>query len=257
MSLKHRRGFTLIELLLVVTIIIILVGLLLPSYLRLRDTVATGSCSSNLNHIMQATGAYAADNDRRCPPGRQGSGTPTDPVGWVQSPWNDINSVRTGSLYTYMGRNESAYLCPKFLEVYKKWNPGNAGTTAAFSYSLNEYMGKSWQGPPPGVSAPIVKTIDGDPYPATVTLYADENAWTVPSYSNHGLNNGALGVGALWNPGSVVDAIGSFHEAPGWNYNDGSGNCLFMDGHVALRHVSLSKLVCTPTRYRPPEFVGQ
>jgi len=240
MNNHRQRGFTLIEMLLVVSLIVLLISLLLPALNKGFDATKTSTCKSHLAAIYSATQTYALENRKRAPSGRQGS------WGWVQSPWYNIDSVRNGVLYDYMGQNEKAYLCPKFLDVYKKWNPSNNNLTAAFSYSLNEYMGNSWQG------RPGIKTINGATRPAELCMYTDENAWVVRTpveHSRHAINNGAMGVGWIHDPGSIVDGIGSFHDAPNGNLNDGSSNVLFVDGHVNLEHISRTKIVCTPHRY--------
>jgi len=235
---RHTPGFTLIEMLLVVAIISLLLSILLPT---LRLTVARKTqCEANLANIYTATFQYTLSNGGYIPPSRGEGSTP----GWVGGDWTNINSVRGGSLYSYMGKNEAAYVCPEFVEQKRNWNAGFANSKAAFTYSLNEYGGNSWGG------QNGVRTMRRAEQPDQLQLYSDENPWTVPGYSNYTINNGAMGVGTYGAAGSIVDCIGSYHEVPARDFLNGSSNVLFFDGHVALVHVSLTKEVVTPRRYK-------
>jgi prepilin-type N-terminal cleavage/methylation domain-containing protein len=56
---RKNKGFTLIELLVVVAIIAMLVGMLLPSLARARETVRKATCASNLRQVGAAMHQYA------------------------------------------------------------------------------------------------------------------------------------------------------------------------------------------------------
>ena len=71
-----------------------------------------------------------------------------------------------------------------------------------------------------------------------------------PNDAGDAINNGAMGVGSYGAAGSIVDSIGSYHQPPDGNIRNGSANVLFFDGHVDLVHVSLTKEVVTPRRYK-------
>ena len=62
-----RRGFTLIELLVVLAIIGVLVALLLPAVLRVREAAKCLWCRSNLHNVILAT-IHAHDTHDRLPP---------------------------------------------------------------------------------------------------------------------------------------------------------------------------------------------
>ncbi len=63
----RRRGFTLIELLVVVSIIAILIALMLPSLNKVRRSAKEAKCAAGLRSLVQATIAYATENQGYLP----------------------------------------------------------------------------------------------------------------------------------------------------------------------------------------------
>jgi type II secretion system protein G len=63
-NLRLQRGFTLIEMMIVVAIIAILVGILVPNFVRARAQAQTSACESNLKEIATAIELFQTDNDR-------------------------------------------------------------------------------------------------------------------------------------------------------------------------------------------------
>ncbi|MGQ9731855.1 MAG: prepilin-type N-terminal cleavage/methylation domain-containing protein [Candidatus Zipacnadales bacterium] len=65
--LRQRTGFTLLELLVVIAIIVLLAGILLPTFARAQAKARQSTCLSNLAQIGKAFLMYAADYDDGLP----------------------------------------------------------------------------------------------------------------------------------------------------------------------------------------------
>jgi type II secretion system protein G len=63
MSGSEERGFTLIEMMIVVAIISILVGILVPNFMRARAQAQTAACEANLKEIATALEEYQTDHE--------------------------------------------------------------------------------------------------------------------------------------------------------------------------------------------------
>src|SRR3954463_14569787 len=63
----HRFAFTLIELLVVIGIVAVLLGLLLPTLSRVRESANTVKCAAQLRQIGQAIIGYASGNGGMLP----------------------------------------------------------------------------------------------------------------------------------------------------------------------------------------------
>lgn len=61
---EGERGFTLIEMMIVVAIIAILVGILVPNFMRARAQAQTAACEANLKEIATALELYQTDHQQ-------------------------------------------------------------------------------------------------------------------------------------------------------------------------------------------------
>jgi prepilin-type processing-associated H-X9-DG protein len=116
---RRRVGFSLVELLIVVGIIVVLVGLLVPSVSRARGYANRARCANNLRQILMATQQYVLnDAENRLPIPNWGPGGTYDPgpaqPGWLYNyPHNGVteDDMQTGALWPYI-KNEPVYHCP-------------------------------------------------------------------------------------------------------------------------------------------------
>src|SRR5688572_27432006 len=72
----RRRAFTLVELLVVIGIIAILIGILIPTLSRARESANKTACLSNIRELGNAFRLYAAGNKDAMPIGCVGVVTP-------------------------------------------------------------------------------------------------------------------------------------------------------------------------------------
>jgi len=237
--MRRTKGFSLVELMVVVSVIVILISLILPSFNGVRESVHTVQCAVKLKQIHQAMVTWALDHGKKFPASRQGK-----PDSWVGWGWNDQSKgkVTNYALWDYMNNDFEAYLCPTFVGIYQEQYGGDM--EPAFTYSMNEYVGNGWLGKPP------LNYIETIPNPDTLHLVGDENFWKIPGLSNWIINNGAMGVGRYDDPNHHIDCLGAFHNPPAGDLNDGFSNVAFVDGHVALHHVSETKELVTPAHYK-------
>src|SRR5947207_2842129 len=79
MKRDTSRGFTLVELLVVIAIIAVLIGILLPTLSRARQSAISVQCMSNLKQVGMAALMYAGENQGWYPPSEAAAlSSPTD-----------------------------------------------------------------------------------------------------------------------------------------------------------------------------------
>lgn len=195
---------------------------------------------------------YLSDNDDTCPDPNEWLFTrksyrPDHPRGcrWhdqVFSPHGEI--MRTspeyqGKLWHYFG-DGTIYPCPIFRDLDRSKiceNPNHIRSIDVkpqYNYTMNGYLGTERHGGV--VKASQVRD------PATVFYFAEENSWSVrpnhPTFPARWLysplSTKALDDTALFiSPSSPArNCFATYHSPPSGDLNRGSGNVVFIDGHV-------------------------
>ncbi len=110
--MKRRDGFTLMELLLVIAILAVLIGLLIPAVMKVREAALRMESTNNLKQICLAAHHFASSNGDRLPSidGALGSPNPRHSVFAATLPY-----LEGGNLYNAFMANPSQYM---FVKTY-------------------------------------------------------------------------------------------------------------------------------------------
>jgi prepilin-type N-terminal cleavage/methylation domain-containing protein/prepilin-type processing-associated H-X9-DG protein len=234
-----KRGFTLIELLVVIAIIAILMAILMPGLMRVKEQARIVTCRSNLRQYAIAGKLYADDNDAEFPYS----------FGWlfakgrVSCDWHDRTKnldqhpELAGVLWPYL-RGQDIHLCPSFNVVARErgCQRCNGSSTAIamdpqFGYTMNSYLnGDAWESVPDQYKMKIteLKLETQVKEPANTFYFSEENSWAIPGLSGAGINDNNL----RSTPSCTTDCFGTFHRAPSRDLDRGYANASFVDCHV-------------------------
>ena len=216
---NRKKAFTLIELLVVIAIIAILAAILFPVFARARENARKSSCQSNLKQIGTAALMYAQDYDEKHVPTSVGYGTPVYRTWWGRplgiAPTFTGIDLNDGLLQPYL-KNAQINKCPSWETEDATEEGGRTGNS--FGYAFNSrYLFR-------GVSLSAINR------PAETVMMADAAK----------LNNST---GSMVNF-DVLDPINSLHYPHSRVHarHNGTGNVLFVDGHVkAMKVAPLSR----------------
>lgn len=253
MAKDTKRGFTIVELVCVLAIIALLLALLMPALNRTKDRSVRIICKSILRGYCIGGHQYLEDNGGFFPePGEwlytKESDSEAHPIGcrWhdrAMAPGGEIMSTHEkyrGKMWSYIYEEGYARICPTFRGFAKdrgcenpKHNP-DLDIEPQYSYTMNGYLGSTQNG---GVS-----TLTEARKPGKVFFFAEENSWSVrPDHPQFpaGWLSAPLSTKALDDTmllisptPEAIDCFGTYHDAPSKDLNRGSGNVVFIDGHV-------------------------
>jgi prepilin-type N-terminal cleavage/methylation domain-containing protein/prepilin-type processing-associated H-X9-DG protein len=245
--MSTRRGLTLVELLCVIGIILLLLALLMPSLSHSRVLSTRLICSSHLQAYGQLGRSYLEGNDNLFSDAKEwlyssASDTDAHPIGCR---WHDramsVGAEMLEKTPAYMGKM-LAYLgdmpvspCPTFRDLAKKMSCENPhhrkdiDIDPQYSYTMNAYLGTESTGG--------VLRLYQARSPSLVFFFAEENCWslsyatrTLPApLSTKALDDTALSISYTSQP---RDCFATYHNPSGEDMDDGSGNVVFLDGHV-------------------------
>jgi prepilin-type processing-associated H-X9-DG protein len=245
--MRDRPALTLIEVLCVIVIIVLLVALLMPSLGHSRALSTRLICSTHLRAYGQFGQAWLNDNDNAFPDARQwlyssASDTDAHPMGcrWhdrTMSLDGDIMSKSPqyrGKMWEYTASLQVAP-CPVFRDIARKFGCENKNhrkdidIDPQYNYTMNAYLGTEEPGG--------VLKLHQARSPSIVFFFAEENSWSL-SYATKSLP-AALSTKALDDQALTVsytaeprDCFATFHGATTEDMDNGSGNAVFLDGHV-------------------------
>jgi prepilin-type N-terminal cleavage/methylation domain-containing protein len=254
----RRRGFTLIELLVVIAIIAILIGLLVPAVLQVREAANRTKCSSNLRQLGLAVSQYH-DVHRHLPPGIGYTPLATSGV-WGHNlfhllPYLEQNNLyrsalgpvalTTGPITIYWPGNNKVYsqpvpilLCPSDPSA----GPDGIVTVNGVSWGASCYAGNTQvfaaKGDPQGKTR-ILAITDGT---SNTILYAER-------YARCTSTSMALDGGTLWAYcASAVFDLPPPMESPYKRYHPSFGGGPYTSGPESIFQVQPTPGDCDPTR---------
>jgi prepilin-type N-terminal cleavage/methylation domain-containing protein/prepilin-type processing-associated H-X9-DG protein len=226
---SKRHAFTLIELLVVIAIIAILMAIMMPALQRVKGQAQEMTCRANLRQYGVVQNVYLDDYDAKYPNAWTSLVKNEYPVSGYQRycRWHDKRYPPDGPLWKYMPEVK-VNLCPTFRTLAKTMAAQHPNHVAAnpidpqYNYSMNSFLGSgNWGGQYKGGA---VKLSDITRVKSDVFFFSEENMWIRPSNANV-LNDNALCPNG-------TDWFGTFHGAKSENWNGGTVNAVFVDGHV-------------------------
>jgi prepilin-type N-terminal cleavage/methylation domain-containing protein/prepilin-type processing-associated H-X9-DG protein len=227
-SLSRRAAFTLVELLVVIGIIAVLVGILLPSLARARESAKSTQCAAQLRNLGQALLMYANENGGKLP--QHGSNAL-----WL---W-DVPFETRDALVRKGGARKTLY-CPFYPEqdVDELWDFSPGGNFAVLGYC---YLGRRVQKNNPQLPNPnfgpmiargYVETLR-PPRPGPGVAPAVAALWPSKSSDVEVVIDSVIQQNNQW---SAMGGWKNIHVTP--HIRKGQpvgGNILYLDWHVDFR----------------------
>lgn len=138
--MDRKKGFTLIELLVVIAIIALLLSILIPSLLRVKEAARCLVCQTNMKGLVTSWYLYLNENRQLIPSSYTYSTNivESDERDWAWAPWDTaagcstvdyknaplkdhLEGIRRGSLYPYV-ESMKPYHCPSDKKNYRTYS---------------------------------------------------------------------------------------------------------------------------------------
>ena len=274
---KNKAGFTLVEMLIVIAIIGILMGMLIPSLTKGKESARRAQCASNLRQLYLGSMTHATDDVHggHFPAAYSSEGFNVVDDKWRQTSrawvnwykWeehqNDYGDnppeelrtywwgekgetcIKTGSLYPYMGSDIRVYICPSFKRFIEHDGTASSDNPEYVkgnrSYVMNRQVGwisfLSSQRNKKGMSRRM--------------LYADAAytkkygaKWGLKDDGDHSdpLPSGLRNYYTHYYRG--CDGMLEYEEERIGDWHRNKGNVVFLDGHNECLSPSLTEDIC-------------
>ncbi len=252
-TIFNNQGFTIWELLVVIAIIALLFALLLPALSRVRIVSTYMICGSNLRQYSVAGLMYLEDNKKIFPDDpnewlyTKASISNAHPIGcrWHDRDMSSLGEVMKtsveyrGNMWKYL-EGVAGHPCPIFRDIARSKGCENPRHNSEIeiepqnSYTMNGYLG--------GKENSGVRNVEEVRDPSMVFFFAEENFWSVrpdhPKYPAKWLK-APLSTKALDDTVLLItptpearDCFATYHGVSSSELDRGSGNVVFIDGHV-------------------------
>jgi prepilin-type N-terminal cleavage/methylation domain-containing protein/prepilin-type processing-associated H-X9-DG protein len=247
MRRQTRLGFTLVELLVVIGIIALLLGILLPSLSKARDSAKKTVCMANLRSLGQCFMVYANDNHGYGVFYGGYSSPPPPGTTYFSQYWFAANinlntwDISQGYLTKYY-KNPVFLTCPSATEGFT--NVVLLGTAPITTYAYNSNVAPNTNAASPAYGAGVLKVSQMDAAAETVALL---DAVTV-LYTGTPQAVYASNLPYGWANTSPAPGTPNLHGR-----HAGLGNVLWYDGHATSERPYMTDLAMnlSPTSATP------
>lgn len=262
METQEPKGFTLIELLVVIAIIALLLAVLVPGLQKAKQYARRIVCLANLHSYGLAGEAYLSENDNSFQSCKvwlhNGRTQPLGNPGCCR--WHDPEDQPNGTLWSYLESSETqdVHMCPSFYAVAKKNgcpfsnHDPRIPVDPQFNYTMNGYLGyfnPNSNNEPLPFGGVLKSTQVRDS--AQTIVFMEENVYPLDTQNgyhqnlagNYGADDDYIARWPNFTPAQTAtkkdyprvnyaDCVATYHMTSASKWQEGSGNVVFLDGHV-------------------------